>query len=166
MWLWFLWIPPPDYCCSLSLFRCRGTEWLWKAWRCHLHEWHDQPETLVDSVWSTTLVKHHHCHSIWDVRETHKKKDLTETMTVSGPWLPREVKCFFENEFPFGFLSWQRESVFPLRLFSLFLAQLIVFICLQNHMPASSPLPFLKVSCLLCTTVTAKNVLLTWEPVG
>lgn len=65
--------------------------------------------------------------------------------------------------FPLVFLSWQKETVFPLSLFSLFLAQLIVFICLQNHMPASSPLPFLKASCLLCTTFAAKNVPLTWE---
>lgn len=56
-------------------------------------------------------------------------------------------------------------KVGPLSHFSLFQAQLIVFICLPSHMPASSPLPFL--SSLVCVyTAAAKGILLTWEPVG
>lgn len=92
---WFLWIQLADRCCKLGLFTFIGTEWLCKAWNCHLQEWKDLPEILVDSIWAEKLIKHHYCNSVWNVRETHKEKDLTGNVIVIGPWLPRVVKGFF-----------------------------------------------------------------------
>lgn len=137
---WFLWIQPPNPCCKRGLFMYVGTEWLWKAWNCHLQKWKKQPEILVDPVWAAKRIKYHYCESVWNIGETHNGKDLSLGCQGSKRLLLKWIFRWFS-------LLAEEIGVFPLSLFSLFLAQLIVFMCLQNHISASSCLFLRSLAC-------------------
>lgn len=68
--------------------------------------------------------------------------------------------------FPLVFSLGRRHPSLPTEPFQ-FVSSTVkcVYLSPESHACLLS-LPFLKASCLLCTTVTAKNVPLTWEQVA